>query len=332
MTKKVKITEEYVEDFIRADNTFKYQLVFCPKQRKLVPLTPYEKDIKTEELEYAGNHFDESLGQDFAFNYAIGNVDTKTLKIVDSYSFEPKYDSIWSENWISYKKNFTKNPIVLQKLDQNKVLTVSEDNNRHSKRNSQSIEETQHSQYFNKRLKVDENHSLNTSKLFNEYSAQIIESSKTQNMTTESITHTSRNQIYSRNIFKTSDSSEDPIVQSKYFSNIQFESSSREDSFLQSNSLSGRVIGVQKSPEMSQLSLNSSGNTEIDSSLDETVIMSDTERSEISETSDEDIIAINSFTNLKPKTNGSIERLAPLNSTFISSSKNSDIRSYFTFK
>ncbi|CAG2115492.1 unnamed protein product, partial [Medioppia subpectinata] len=67
MNGKVKITKDYVNAFIKADNTFKYQLVFCPKSRKLVPLTPYEKDVTPQELTFAGTHFPSQLGEDFAF-------------------------------------------------------------------------------------------------------------------------------------------------------------------------------------------------------------------------------------------------------------------------
>ena len=331
MSKTVRITEQYVNDFIKAENTFKYQLVFCPKQRKLIPLTPYDNGIRVEDLKYAGTHFDESQGQNFAFEYAIGNVDTKTLKIVDSYCFEAKSDSIWSDHWFSYKKRFTKNTIVLQKLNQNNVITVNCDNTPQKRQFCQTIEREKHSEYFSKRLKVNENGFVNSSKMFDKYSSEVInESNKSiPSNTTTHRSHTSRNQIYSRNIFKVnSDCSEGLTIQSKYFSN-KSKNSSREESTLVNNQLNGRLISIQKSQEMSQYSLNSSGNTEINSSFDETLTLSDTERSEISETSDEEIVAIHSFTNLKSKKKGSIKPLTPLNSTLINSSKKSDIRQYF---
>lgn len=48
------IPEEYVEGFIRANNTFLYQLVFDPVMRKVVPLNPYPAHIDVDTLSYAG--------------------------------------------------------------------------------------------------------------------------------------------------------------------------------------------------------------------------------------------------------------------------------------
>lgn len=48
------IPEEYVEGFIRANNTFLYQLVFDPVMRKVVPLNPYPEHIDVDTLSYAG--------------------------------------------------------------------------------------------------------------------------------------------------------------------------------------------------------------------------------------------------------------------------------------
>ncbi len=49
------LTDEYIEKFIKADKTFKYQVVFDPIQRKRVPLNPYQAEIEeNEDLSYAG--------------------------------------------------------------------------------------------------------------------------------------------------------------------------------------------------------------------------------------------------------------------------------------
>lgn len=50
------VSEEYIEGFIRANNTFLYQLVFDPIKRKLVPLNAYGDDIDPETLIYAGQY------------------------------------------------------------------------------------------------------------------------------------------------------------------------------------------------------------------------------------------------------------------------------------
>ena len=50
------ITNEYIENFKRADKTFKYQIVFDPLNRKLASLNPYESDVNLgdEDLSFAG--------------------------------------------------------------------------------------------------------------------------------------------------------------------------------------------------------------------------------------------------------------------------------------
>lgn len=48
------VPEEYIEGFIRANNTFLYQLVFDPGMRKVVPLNPYPEHIDPASLSYAG--------------------------------------------------------------------------------------------------------------------------------------------------------------------------------------------------------------------------------------------------------------------------------------
>lgn len=52
----ITVPEEYIQGFTRANNTFLYQLVFDPVNRKLVPLNPYEDDIDPETLIYAGRY------------------------------------------------------------------------------------------------------------------------------------------------------------------------------------------------------------------------------------------------------------------------------------
>lgn len=48
------VPEEYIEGFIKANNTFLYQLVFDPVRRKTVPLNQYPEDIDPASLSYAG--------------------------------------------------------------------------------------------------------------------------------------------------------------------------------------------------------------------------------------------------------------------------------------
>lgn len=52
----VTVTDEYIEGFIRANNTFLYQLVFDPLSRSLHPLNPYPPELEGVNLDYAGEY------------------------------------------------------------------------------------------------------------------------------------------------------------------------------------------------------------------------------------------------------------------------------------
>ncbi|NWX90586.1 EXO1 Exonuclease, partial [Nothoprocta pentlandii] len=78
----ITVPEEYIKGFTRANNTFLYQLVFDPVNRKLVPLNAYDDDIDPETLIYAGRHF----GDVTALQIAVGNVDINTMEQIDDYN------------------------------------------------------------------------------------------------------------------------------------------------------------------------------------------------------------------------------------------------------
>nr|XP_004653332.2 exonuclease 1 [Jaculus jaculus] len=78
----ITVPEDYIKGFIRANNTFLYQLVFDPVKRKLVPLNAYEDDVDPETLTYAGRYIDDSL----ALQIALGNRDINTNEQIDDYS------------------------------------------------------------------------------------------------------------------------------------------------------------------------------------------------------------------------------------------------------
>ncbi|XP_060099491.1 exonuclease 1 [Heteronotia binoei] len=80
----ISVPKEYTEGFIRANNTFLYQLVFDPVRRKLVPLNPYSDDVDPETLLYAGKH----IGDSTAFQIALGNKDLSTLEQIDDYNLD----------------------------------------------------------------------------------------------------------------------------------------------------------------------------------------------------------------------------------------------------
>ncbi|XP_063162391.1 exonuclease 1 [Candoia aspera] len=78
----ISVSEEYIQGFIRANNTFLYQLVFDPISRKLVPLNAYEDDVDPGTLFYAGKYLDDRT----AFQIALGNKDIITMEQIDDYN------------------------------------------------------------------------------------------------------------------------------------------------------------------------------------------------------------------------------------------------------
>ncbi|KAM6217439.1 exonuclease 1 [Rhynchocyon petersi] len=78
----ITVPEDYIKGFIRANNTFLYQLVFDPITRKLTPLNAYEDDIDPATLSYAGCYVDDSV----ALQIALGNKDINTFEQIDDYS------------------------------------------------------------------------------------------------------------------------------------------------------------------------------------------------------------------------------------------------------
>ncbi|XP_019737800.1 exonuclease 1 isoform X1 [Hippocampus comes] len=76
------VPEEYIEGFVRANQTFLYQLVFDPVSRKIVPLNPYADDINPATLSYAGV----PVGEDTALQMALGNLDINTMEKIDDFN------------------------------------------------------------------------------------------------------------------------------------------------------------------------------------------------------------------------------------------------------
>ncbi len=53
---QLTVTQEYIDGFFKANNTFLYQLVYDPMKRQLVPLNDYPADVDPSEMSYAGPH------------------------------------------------------------------------------------------------------------------------------------------------------------------------------------------------------------------------------------------------------------------------------------
>ncbi|XP_075530626.1 exonuclease tos [Dermacentor variabilis] len=75
------VDNQYIEDFLKAENTFRHQLVFCPIRNELVPLNPYDPSVDPTDMTYAG----QQLPREQAFDIAVGNIDVNTGQKIDSY-------------------------------------------------------------------------------------------------------------------------------------------------------------------------------------------------------------------------------------------------------
>ncbi|XP_019954111.2 exonuclease 1 isoform X1 [Paralichthys olivaceus] len=76
------VPEQYIEGFIRANNTFLHQLVFDPIRRKVVPLNPYPEHTDPATLSYAGLN----VGDEKGLQMALGNLDINTMARIDDFN------------------------------------------------------------------------------------------------------------------------------------------------------------------------------------------------------------------------------------------------------
>ena len=247
---KVKVTIDYVENFIKSENAFKHQLVFCPKNKKLVPLNPYDDDdLKKEDLCDCGEYFDNEL----AYLMAIGNVDLKTREIIDSYEMQNykdkdnHYISIWNER---YEKPKTFEEIIASRernqLDHSDNLNDSfetEEINVCKRKDHASIEG------------VCKKHKVNGHLVTEEYLMNTSCSSKTCSSINEfKEKGISKPRNAFRNIFKV-DLERNIQVQSRFFTDLS-----------STKNVTETCVGDSSSEELtgnslSQKSLNSSGNS-----------------------------------------------------------------------
>ncbi|CAG9793707.1 unnamed protein product [Diatraea saccharalis] len=76
------VTDEYRENFLKAEATFKHQYVYDPLERKMVRLTePDDEDVEQALCVNAG----ELLSDDVAFQLALGNLDPFSLRKMDDW-------------------------------------------------------------------------------------------------------------------------------------------------------------------------------------------------------------------------------------------------------
>ncbi|XP_064489644.1 exonuclease 1-like isoform X2 [Ornithodoros turicata] len=118
---QLNVTEEYIEGFLRAENTFLYQLVFCPARNKLVPLNPYPPGTDAQQFTYAGKE----LSDEQAFQVAVGNINVNTHATIDFYS--PPNRKILKE----HNSGAQKEDVKRTKLGAFAPITRSAKDNRH---------------------------------------------------------------------------------------------------------------------------------------------------------------------------------------------------------
>lgn len=79
----LEVTEDYINNFLKAVATFRHMLVYNPLERKLVRLTdPKESGTDMDLCCNAGA----TLENDIAFQLALGNLDPFTLKQLDTWN------------------------------------------------------------------------------------------------------------------------------------------------------------------------------------------------------------------------------------------------------
>ncbi|XP_070548818.1 uncharacterized protein [Ptychodera flava] len=88
--RSIEIPQEYVSNFKKAVDTFKYHLVFDIESRKTVPINDYEDGSSHVNMPFAGNMLD----SDVAFDLAIGNRSTSTLEVINNYTPPALYNKV----------------------------------------------------------------------------------------------------------------------------------------------------------------------------------------------------------------------------------------------
>ena len=122
MNGKVKVTQEYIQSFIRAVQTFDHQLVFSPITGRLTHMKNLQGGyLKHRELqlgEYAGDFFDIHRDENFILHYVRGNLHTKTLDMIDK-----EYNPICTENFEDNVFSIWYSEIVQKRIISKKSMT-----------------------------------------------------------------------------------------------------------------------------------------------------------------------------------------------------------------
>jgi len=104
------VTQEYIDKFIQAQNTFLYQVVFDPQTRTERPLVDYSNRVDTSQLYYCGEFSSPAT----AYQLALGNLDLHSLSRTSSFdpdTYRPpgtsakygsvaKHKSMWRKGYV----------------------------------------------------------------------------------------------------------------------------------------------------------------------------------------------------------------------------------------
>ncbi|XP_067681752.1 exonuclease 1-like isoform X2 [Haliotis asinina] len=117
---KLVVTQEYIDGFLQADNTFLYQLVFDPMKRRLIPLNPYPPELCPLQMDYAGPIMDDVQ----AFQIALGNIDTTTGQRIGEFdpatiqaTTDQKKGHSWKDELVIKKTNCKRKREVMESMD-----------------------------------------------------------------------------------------------------------------------------------------------------------------------------------------------------------------------
>ena len=112
--KKLEISEKYINEFLKAEATFKHMFVYNPLKREMLRLNPI--DDNDPMIEYCSNA-GKLLEPAVAYQLALGNLNPKTLEKLDNFNPDKipptnkfrKYPSIWKNLSNLLKTSPTKN-------------------------------------------------------------------------------------------------------------------------------------------------------------------------------------------------------------------------------
>jgi exonuclease-1 len=119
MPQHAPVSKEYVDGFLQANRTFKYQLVFDPRSRRLRPLNDYPVNERLGDLSFAGGYLEDGI----ALQMALGNLELRDLGQVNRY--DPDILQQGGEQKTAYGKRATHESIWNSSFDPAKAVLIA---------------------------------------------------------------------------------------------------------------------------------------------------------------------------------------------------------------